>query len=294
MNFNANRTGARRPARTAVCLLCGALLCGMLTGCRSSRPQDGTYTARYQYPSQGYVEYMTVTFRDGRAAEVEFDAYSETDPGTKKSSLTKEEYPMDPHPSEWMDKLEDNIKAAGLKADKIAGVAGATSSSRHARELYDAILTAARDGKIETILVENEEEGPDSGVTADSGGTENSGGNTAGTENEAVPGADSGTDDGTGTDSGTIPGGNSGDNSDPANSGSVSDGNGITGDGSDGENPGKENASGGNGTGTGEDNSGSTGTAGNAGGSGAAGSSGSTAASGNTGTVGTANGSAAP
>ena len=56
MNFNANQIGARRPIRAAACLLCGALLCGMLTGCRSSRPQDGTYTARYQYPSHGNVE----------------------------------------------------------------------------------------------------------------------------------------------------------------------------------------------------------------------------------------------
>ena len=261
MKFNANQTGAGRPARGVAVLLCGALLCSLLTGCRSSRPQDGTYTARYQYPSHGYVEYLTVTFRDGRAADVEFDAYSETDPTAKKSELTKEEYPMDPHPSEWTDKLEDNIEKAGLKADKIAGVAGATSSSRHARELYDAILTAARAGKTETILVKNEEDGPDSGMTGSSG-------NSTVTGNEDMSGINSGTDNGIGADSGTIPGASNGTDGSSVGDGAMSDGNNLnngnssignsTGSNASGDAPGKENASGGNGTGTGEQNSDNT------------------------------------
>lgn len=291
MNFNANETGARRPARAAACLLCGALLCGMLTGCRASRPQDGTYTARYQYPSHGYVEYLTVTFRDGRAAEVEFDAYSETDPSAKKSSLTKEEYPMDPHPSKWMNDLERNIEKAGLKADKIAGVAGATSSSRHARELYDAVLTAAREGKTETVLVRNEEDAPDSGMTGNSDSMENSGTNSGGMGNETVPGDDSGMENIAGSESGTIPGTNNGTDSGSMDSGIVSGNNGAA---DNSENPGQENASGGNGTGTGEANSENTGMSGMMGNAGSASSSGSAATSGNAGAADTANGSVAP
>lgn len=293
MNFNANRTGAKSAVRRAVILLCGAVLCAPLTGCRSTRPQDGVYTARYQYPSHGYVEYLTVTFRDGRAAEVEFDAYSETDPNAKKSSLTKEEYPMDPHPSEWMNTLERNIEKAGLKPDKIAAVAGATSSSRHARELYDAVLKAARDGKTETVLVQNEEDGPDSGMTDNSDNT----GMSGSAENSSVVPGDVGNDqpgtgaeNGIGADSGTIPGANSG-NDGSSMSGTASDSSSMT--GSD-ENPGQENASGGNGTGTGEDNSANAGMSGSMGAAGDKNTEGGTGMSGNTGTVGGTNGSVAP
>lgn len=289
MNFNANRTGVKGAVRSAVILLCGAVLCAPLTGCRSTRPQDGTYTARYQYPSHGYVEYLTVTFRDGRAAEVEFDAYSETDPNAKKSSLTKEEYPMDPHPSEWMNTLERNIEKAGLKPDKIAAVAGATSSSRHARELYDAVLKAARDGKTETVLVQNEEDGPDSGMTD---GSDNTGMSGSAENSSVVPGDMGNGQPGIGEDanSGTIPGANNG-NDGSSMSGAASDSSGMT--GSD-ENPGKENASGGNGTGTGEDNSANAGMSGSMGAAGDKNTEGGTGMSGNTGTVGGTSGSVAP
>ncbi len=262
MYFDGIKNRGRKCSRIAGVLLCGALLCGLLTGCRSSRPQDGTYTARYQYPSSGYVEYLTVTFRDGRVKDAEFDAYLETDPDSKKSELSKEEYPMDPHPSEWMDELEDNIEKAGLKPDKIAGIAGATASSRHARELYDAILTAAKNGKTETIIVQNEEEGPDSGMT-DAGSTSDSAGMDASMgENDSLDGS-------SGADSTDMNSENSADNGgvpgleDGQNSGSLDEnnsiGDGMMQDGASGgnasDNADSENTSGGNGTGTGEENS---------------------------------------
>lgn len=256
MYFDGTQSRSRKCSRVAVVLLCGALLSGLLTGCRSSRPQDGTYTARYQYPSSGYVEYLTVTFRDGRVKDAEFDAYLETDPNSKKSELSKEEYPMDPHPSEWMGDLEDNIEKAGLKPDKIAGIAGATASSRHARELYDAILTAAKNGKTETIIVQNEEEGPDSGMMDSDSASDSTGMDTSMDDNAVSDSMDA--NDGNAADSGTIPGLDDG-----QNSGSM-DGNNSTGDGMmpDGNNGGtmsdntnSENTSGGNGTGTGEENS---------------------------------------
>ncbi len=268
MNMFGTQSGWRTLGRVLVVTLCGALLCSTLTGCRSSRPKDGTYTARYQYPSNGYVEYLTVTFRDGRPTEVEFDAYLETEPETKKSELTREEYPMDPHPSEWMDDLEDNIEDAGLKPDRIATVAGATSSSRHARELYDAILTAAKDGSKKEIIVENEEEAPDSGTTGDSAGmnTDESGlvgdsgmindsiSDNAGMESNSstIPGLDdtnSGSMDGSMNDSGI----NSGADAGSPESGSAGMGGTMT------DSAGQENVTGGDGTGTGSSQSGSTG-----------------------------------
>ena len=261
MYFDGTKNRGRKCSRIAGVLLCGALLCGLLTGCRSSRPQDGTYTARYQYPSSGYVEYLTVTFRDGRVKDAEFDAYLETDPNSKKSELSKEEYPMDPHPSEWMDELEDNIEKAGLKPDKIAGIAGATASSRHARELYDAILTAAKNGKTETIIVQNEEEGPDSGMTdtgdaSDSTGMDASMGDGSSMDDNGV--SDSmDANDGNAADSGIIPGLDDGQNS-GSMEGNNSTGDGMMQDGASGgnasDNADSENTSGGNGTGTGEEN----------------------------------------
>ncbi len=263
-----NMFGTQSRRRVLTVVLCGVLLCSVLTGCRSSRPKDGTYTARYQYPSNGYVEYLTVTFRDGQPKDVEFDAYLETDPKIKKSELTREEYPMTPHPSEWMDDLEDNIEDAGLKPDRIATVAGATSSSRHARELYDAVLTAAKDGSKKEIVVENDEEAPDSGMTGDSAGMNTDEGGAAG-ESGMI---DGGTSDSTGMDSNTstVPG------LDDTNSGSVDgsmkdpsasggENTSMPASGSSGmggtmtESAGQENVTGGDGTGTGSSQSGSAG-----------------------------------
>ncbi len=144
--------------RAAAALLSAALFCCLLLGCSSDRPQDGTYTARYRNASGGYVEYLTVTFRDGKVTDAAFDGYLESDPSKLKSQLTKEEYPMDPHPSEWMPLLAQNVKAAGKDASKIATVAGATSSTGHARELYKAILKAAAKGNTAEIILDNEKE----------------------------------------------------------------------------------------------------------------------------------------
>ncbi len=246
------RNGIRMAGRALALTLCGALLCGAFTGCRSNRPKDGTYTARYQYPSGGYVEYLTVTFRDGRAAEVEFDAYAEADPGKKKSQTSKEEYPMNPHPSEWMDDLEDNIEDAGLKADKINTVAGATSSSQHARELYHAILTAAKDGRTDEIIVENEADAQSGNSAA---GTESSSDDGLG---EILPDDGNGPADGEGVipgESGSMAEENSATDGTASDGAATGDSSAADGSGMMSENAGTENASGGNGTGTGESSS---------------------------------------
>ena len=168
---------------TGAAALCAGLLCGVLAGC-SAGVKDGTYTARYRYPSNGYVEYLTVTFQNGKPSGAEFDAYLESDPQSRKSQTSKEEYPMQPHPSQWMPQLSKNVTAAGTNPDKIATVAGATNSSRHARELYDAILKAAEKGEKNEIIVENDAEWSD---TASSGSSASS--NAAG--GSSVPGGES-------------------------------------------------------------------------------------------------------
>lgn len=141
--------------RILAMVLCAVLLCTALVGCASG-PQDGTYTARYENASHGYIEYLTVTFKDGTPVEAEYDAYAEGDPSAKKSACTAEEYPMDPLPSEWIPQLSENVLAAGTNPDAIDGVAGATYASAAVRELYNAILEAAAKGETGEIVVPNE------------------------------------------------------------------------------------------------------------------------------------------
>ena len=74
--------------RILAMVLCAVLLCTALVGCASG-PQDGTYTARYENASHGYIEYLTVTFKDGTPVEAEYDAYAEGDPSAKKSACTE-------------------------------------------------------------------------------------------------------------------------------------------------------------------------------------------------------------
>ena len=209
--------------RAAAALGCGALLCtglgALLGGCSSNKPQDGSYTARFQHPSSGYVEYLTVTFQNGKPTGAEFDAFLESDPQSRKSQTTREEYPMTPHPSEWMPQLAKNITAAGTDPDRVAGVAGATSSSRHARQLYNALLEAAVAGKTGETVVENEPDpaNPDSNANSEAG-TDSTGdsGTVGGNGDSATDGSsamDSGSTGAGSSDTGATSGNNAGTNS---------------------------------------------------------------------------------
>ena len=62
---------------------------------------------------------------------------------------------MDPQPSEWMPQLEKNI-AATSNPDKVAAVAGATTGSSHAKELYRAVIEKAKAGDTTTAIVDVE------------------------------------------------------------------------------------------------------------------------------------------
>ena len=142
----------KKMTRILALALCVVLASTALVGC-SSGPKDGTYTARFETASHGYIEYLTVTFEGGEPVSAEYDAYAEGDPSKKKSSCTAEEYPMEPLPSEWIPTLSENVVAAGTNPDKVAGVAGATYASANVRVLYNAILEAAAKGDTAEILV---------------------------------------------------------------------------------------------------------------------------------------------
>lgn len=130
------------------------LLAAGLAGCGGKKPVDGTYTARVDaataQSAQGWTDTLTITYRDGAIADVDFDSFDEE--GRRKSSLSAEEYPMDPAPKDWMARLEENIKLTD-KPQKVAAVAGATQSSGYARRLYEAIQNAAKEGKTDPLTV---------------------------------------------------------------------------------------------------------------------------------------------
>lgn len=117
--------------------------------------QDGDYTAEvsdaYAASSgHGWKEYLQITVKDQQIASIEYDALKD---GKKKSEATAEEYPMTPHPSEWIPKINEALRAAEMP-EAMDTVTGATMSSNVARKLYAAVLSAAREGKTETVTVD--------------------------------------------------------------------------------------------------------------------------------------------
>lgn len=123
-----------------------AVLALALVAC-SSGPKDGEYTAEYKNASYGWKEYLTVTYKGGAVADVDFDAKDEK--GALKSEAT--DYAMDPLPSVWMPQIEESIKSKG----EVEAVAGATNSSNSAKELLAAVNELVKAGKPGTTVVEN-------------------------------------------------------------------------------------------------------------------------------------------
>ena len=121
--------------------------------------QDGTYMAQtseaYAQQWQGWREYVKVTVKNGNIDQVEYDAEKD---GKKKSQTTAEEYPMEPHPSQWTRQISDNLKAAESESALADTVTGATASSKTARRLYAAALNAARTGNTQTVTLADDVE----------------------------------------------------------------------------------------------------------------------------------------
>lgn len=136
-------------------LLCAAMVFA-LAGCGGDKIPDGTYTAQLSdaaaEANHGWRDYLTVTYQDGKAVEIDFDS-KDADGNLKTEWATPENYPMDPQPSEWMPQLEKNI-AATSNPDKVAVVAGATMGSSHAKELYRAVLEKAKAGDTSVAVVD--------------------------------------------------------------------------------------------------------------------------------------------
>lgn len=117
--------------------------------------QDGDYAAEVsdayaQADGHGWKEYLKITVKDQQITSLEYDALKD---GKKKSEATAEEYPMTPHPSEWIPKINEALQAAEVP-EAMDTVAGATMSSKVARQLYAAVLAASREGNSETVVVD--------------------------------------------------------------------------------------------------------------------------------------------
>lgn len=116
-----------------------------------SKP-DGTYTAKVddafaQDLGNGWVDQLTVTYKDGKIISAEFASYNAE--GTSKENDST--YPMsNPAPSVWMEELDKNIVEASSPEDIIT-VAGASTSSENARILLAGIEENGIAG--ETIVV---------------------------------------------------------------------------------------------------------------------------------------------
>ncbi|MBQ8535977.1 MAG: FMN-binding protein [Clostridia bacterium] len=116
---------------------------------------DGEYVAEMsetyaQKTGQGWQEYVKLTVSDGQIIDMEYDALKD---GQRKSETTQEEYPMTPHPSQWIPQLNENLQAAD-NPDEVDAVAGATQSSQAIKKLYKAALEAARMGDEQAAIVE--------------------------------------------------------------------------------------------------------------------------------------------
>ena len=87
------------------------------------------------------------------SVSVNFDYADST--GNLKSETTAEDYPMTPHPSEWLPTCEDQLMTAKISPDfvEIDGVSGATGGKTSANLLMETILTAAKTGDTSTQVV---------------------------------------------------------------------------------------------------------------------------------------------
>ena len=102
--------------------------------------QDGTYRAELTdeeaQAGHGWRDTLEVTYQDGKVVKAVFDSVNAN--GELKSQSTAESYQMEPHPTEWIPQLSENILSAGNSAD-IELIAGATSSSNSAVKLMALI-----------------------------------------------------------------------------------------------------------------------------------------------------------
>ncbi len=139
-------------SKSAVAVLTITLL---LTACQKEEEyefKDGNYRAETAEFSFGRKAFLEAEIQEDKAVSVDFDYLDEE--GNLKSATTDEEYPMTPHPREWLPELENQLLALDiLNVAEIDGVTGATGSSGNAYDLFLLILEAAETGDTSTQVL---------------------------------------------------------------------------------------------------------------------------------------------
>lgn len=133
---------------------CGAAL--LLSACGGGNYKDGSYTARFkEADDHGWTEYLTVTVRDGKIVQAEFDADGEN--GMKKSEDEdyKDAYTgagYDTYPADYSRRLEEALVST-QDENKVDTIAGATTSSNYFRTLMRSLEKAIRKGDTKEVIV---------------------------------------------------------------------------------------------------------------------------------------------
>ena len=138
-------------------VLIGVLTASMMTGCYGTPNfKDGTYKATAQNASHGWTDFLEVTVENGKITKVDFDALDED--GNRKSESEEyeaqmKEYGSEIGPMEFYPEYEKKV-VAEQSAD-VDAVAGATTSGKMLKELFDPLRKSMVNGEPAEITVEN-------------------------------------------------------------------------------------------------------------------------------------------
>ncbi|MDE6202955.1 MAG: FMN-binding protein [Lachnospiraceae bacterium] len=138
-----------------ICLIL-LLLSVFLGGCSSSnKMKDGFYTAEMSDFSNGWKEYLCIMVKDDTIVYAEFNAKDSSgyikawdNAYMEKMNASQGTYPNE-YTRSYVSKLIDAQTSGSIDT-----VTGATSSGNNFRKLSEAVISQAKKGKPDTIVVE--------------------------------------------------------------------------------------------------------------------------------------------
>lgn len=141
-------------------LACAAMLVFALVACGNSGnggKADGVYTAQvdeaYAAANYGWVDTLTVTYKDGVVVEATFESYNANGDLKSQDAAYAEQMGFDP--AIWMPQIAQNVVTAGT-ANEVSNVAGATKATGVARALFAAIEAEGKPGETITVTIPTE------------------------------------------------------------------------------------------------------------------------------------------
>ena len=139
----------------AILLVITCITC--LTACSSSKLiPNGTYHIEYDSSdATGYIDFVEVTFENGKITDVKMDAVSESDGSLKSESEEyredMEQY-TDTYPEKYYMDLINQYILTGNSAE-VDVVAGATATSNSILNLLRALEASLKSGSTETTII---------------------------------------------------------------------------------------------------------------------------------------------